>query len=201
MNRTVMSAAALAIVGAAAFAVAQTQTPPGSEGTVPAISASGSAGMRSSAEDRAVLLDARIGAIKAVLKLTPDQEKLWDPVETFLRKRAALHSQRVQEMRERVTQLRDGVGPVFDPIVRMRSEADRMSADATLMREFANAAAPLYTALNDDQKRRVFLLLKRDRGSMRLMGNDGMDDGMASPGMSLGRRGVGPDILGMNWRG
>ena len=37
--------------------------------------------MRSSAEDRAVLLDARIGAIKAVLKLTPDQEKLWAPVE------------------------------------------------------------------------------------------------------------------------
>jgi hypothetical protein len=40
---------------------------------------------RLSPEDRTALADARIAAIHAGLKLTPDQEKLWPPVETALR--------------------------------------------------------------------------------------------------------------------
>src|SRR5258708_33336912 len=36
---------------------------------------------RLSPDDRAALTDARIAAVKAVLKLTPDQQKLWPPAE------------------------------------------------------------------------------------------------------------------------
>ena len=41
--------------------------------------------MRLSTEDRAALTDARIAAVHAGLKLTPDQEKLWPPVEAAVR--------------------------------------------------------------------------------------------------------------------
>ena len=40
---------------------------------------------RMSPEDRAAFADARIAAVKAGLKLTPDQEKLWPPVEAAVR--------------------------------------------------------------------------------------------------------------------
>jgi LTXXQ motif family protein len=234
MNKTVMSAAALAIVGAGAFAFAQTQAPPTPPaGTqAPATSAApaaptpaipGSAGMRASMEDRAVLLDARVGAIKAALKLTPDQEKLWDPVEAFIRKVAALRDQRTEEMRERMAQMREGMPPVFDPIARLRARADRVATRAGLMREFADAAAPLYASLSDDQKRRVFFLIRHARGGMGMdmlrgpgMGRGGMgENGMGRGGMGgFGGRGMdgmeesgpmGPGTMrprgGMNWRG
>ena len=41
--------------------------------------------MRMNPEDRAAFADARIAAVHAGLKLTPDQEKLWPPVETAVR--------------------------------------------------------------------------------------------------------------------
>ena len=51
--------------------------------------------MRLSPEDRAALLDARIAAVHAGLKLTPDQEKLWPPVEGAVRDFAKLRSDRI----------------------------------------------------------------------------------------------------------
>src|ERR1700724_2438109 len=45
-------------------------------------------------EDKAALVDARIAAVKAGLKLNPDQEKLWPPVETAVRDFAKLRIDR-----------------------------------------------------------------------------------------------------------
>ena len=55
--------------------------------------------MRLSPEDRAALLDARIAAVHAGLKLTPDQEKLWPPVEGAVRDFAKLRSDRIRVSR------------------------------------------------------------------------------------------------------
>ncbi|MEP9354605.1 Spy/CpxP family protein refolding chaperone [Xanthobacter sp. KR7-65] len=44
-----------------------------------------SAGVPYTPEDAAAILDARLAALKTVLRLTPDQEKLWPPVETAIR--------------------------------------------------------------------------------------------------------------------
>src|ERR1700704_2576541 len=41
--------------------------------------------VRINPEDRAALTDAPIAAVKTGLKLTPDQEKLWPPVEAAVR--------------------------------------------------------------------------------------------------------------------
>ena len=49
---------------------------------------------RMSSEDRAAFADARIAAVKAGLKLTPDQEKLWPPVEAAVRDFAKLRIDR-----------------------------------------------------------------------------------------------------------
>ena len=40
---------------------------------------------RMSTEDRAAFVDARIAAVKAGLKLTPEQEKNWPAVESAVR--------------------------------------------------------------------------------------------------------------------
>ncbi|MBV9567646.1 MAG: Spy/CpxP family protein refolding chaperone [Hyphomicrobiales bacterium] len=197
MNKAVMSAAAVGLVGAIAFAFAQTQTPNAAGGTTAGLSTvdtSSTAGMRSSAEDRAVLLDARIGAIKAALKLSADQEKLWEPVEATIRKNAAWRDQRFQEMRNRPAENRDILAPAFDPIARLRHEADRMTARAGRMREFADVAAPLYASLSDDQKRRAFLLLNRSRADLLGLGEGGMGSG-------FGRRGGSPGEGMLDWRG
>src|SRR5471030_1533926 len=50
--------------------------------------------MRMSLEDRAAFADARIAAVHAGLKLTPDQEKLWPPVESAVRDFAKLRIDR-----------------------------------------------------------------------------------------------------------
>src|SRR5262245_16036280 len=73
---------------------------------------------RMSPEDRAAFVDARIAALRAGLRLTPDQEKSWPAVETAMRD---LAKQRV-EARERFRQARGSE----DPIVRLRAAADAM---------------------------------------------------------------------------
>src|SRR6201986_84872 len=50
--------------------------------------------MRMSPEDRAAFADARIAAVHAGLKLTPDQEKLWPPLEAAVRDFAKLRFDR-----------------------------------------------------------------------------------------------------------
>lgn len=51
----------------------------------PAPAAAPAAAAPYTAEDAAAILDARLAALKTVLRLTPDQEKLWPPVETAIR--------------------------------------------------------------------------------------------------------------------
>lgn len=56
---------------------------------------------RMSTEDRAAFVDAKIAAVKAGLQLTPDQEKMWPPVEAavrdFAKQRIALANARASE--------------------------------------------------------------------------------------------------------
>jgi len=47
-----------------------------------------------------------------------------------------------------------------DPIEAMRARADRISMRAAGLKHFADAAAPLYASLNEDQKQRFRVLLR-----------------------------------------
>jgi zinc resistance-associated protein len=104
--------------------------------------------------DRAAFLEARIAALHAGLTLTPDQEKLWPPVESALRDLVKARAAMFQKMRE----FRNDEHPV-DPITRLKRISDHQIARGEALKKVADAAAPLYAALNDEQKRRLPVLL------------------------------------------
>ena len=114
--------------------------------------------MRVNPEDRAALTDARIAAVKAGLKLTPDQEKLWPPVEAAVRDFAKLQIDRANaRMNARPDDSQDAQKP-RDPVARLRERADAMATTAAAMKKIADAADPLYKTLDEGQKRRLALL-------------------------------------------
>lgn len=133
--------AALSLSLLAASALAQQAAPPPTNNTRP----------RVSAEDRAALIDARIAAIKAGLKLTAEQEKLWPPVEAAARDMA----KQAQESRAaRATPQANE-----DPIERMARIGGEMTQRGASMTKLATATRPLYASLSDNQKRRLRLLM------------------------------------------
>ena len=123
--------------------------------------------MRMSPEDRAAFLDARIAAVHAGLKLTPDQEKLWPPVETAVRDFAKF---RMDRANARMKARQDGVKDSGDdrkpddPVARLHERADNMAATAAALKKIAEASDPLYKTLDDGQKRRLAILTHREQG-------------------------------------
>jgi LTXXQ motif family protein len=113
---------------------------------------------RMSPEDRAAFTDARIAAVKAGLKLTPDQDKLWPPVETAVRDFAKLRIDRANARMNAKQDDSQDAQKSDDPVARLRERADRMAATATALKRIADAADPLYKTLDDGQKRRLKIL-------------------------------------------
>jgi hypothetical protein len=150
--------------------------------------------MRMSSEDRAAFTDARIAAVKAGLKLTPDQEKLWPPVEAAVRDFAKL---RIDRANARMNAQRDGSQDQQKPddmVARLRERADNMATSAAAMKRIADAADPLYKTLDDGQKRRLAILThigsRFGGGGWRHRGFErGMDRDLGGPGMDRGGRG------------
>lgn len=106
-----------------------------------------------SAEDRAAMTDARIAALRAGLRLTPEQEKSWPAVESAMRE---LAKQRA-ETRERMRQARGD----RDPIARLRAAADAMGERSVGLKRLADASEPLYRSLDEAQKRRLHILTRQ----------------------------------------
>lgn len=112
---------------------------------------------RPTAIDRAAFLDARIAGLKAGLKLSPEQEKLWPPVEAALRETAAKREARIDAFRREREQQQHPV----DAIERMRRRAEMLTETGVDLKKIADAAAPLYAALDDAQKHRMDVLIQR----------------------------------------
>jgi hypothetical protein len=117
--------------------------------------------VRMNPEDRAAFTDARIAAVKAGLKLTPDQEKLWPPVETAVRDFAKLRIDRANARMNAKPDDSQGQKP-DDPVARLRDRADTMATTAAAMKKIADAADPLYKTLDDSQKRRLAILTRME---------------------------------------
>jgi zinc resistance-associated protein len=118
--------------------------------------------------DRAAFLDARIAALHAGLELTPAQEKLWPAVESALRDtHKIIATQRAAR--------RDGPRPA-DPVAWLQRISDNTVERGEALKKLADAAVPLYAALNDDQKHRLPFLLHAARFHFfgaRFAANDG----------------------------
>jgi hypothetical protein len=111
---------------------------------------------RMNPEDRAAFTDARIAAVKAGLKLTPDQDRLWPPVETAVRDFVKL---RIDRANARMAAQKDDAQQTPDnPVARLQQRADNMAATAAALKKIADAADPLYKTLDDGQKRRLAVL-------------------------------------------
>jgi hypothetical protein len=118
--------------------------------------------VRMSPEDRAAFADARIAAVKAGLKLTPDQEKLWPPLEAAVRDFAKMRIDRANaRMSAQKDDSKDAQKP-DDPVARLRERADTMATTAAALKRIADAADPLYKTLDEGQKRRLAILTHRD---------------------------------------
>ncbi len=180
-SSAILAASLSAMIGATGFlavnAMAQQSAPP----PRPAERAAPADPRRPavSPEDRAAFFDARIAAVKAGLKLTPEQEKLWPAVESAVREGFAKR----EELRVKMTTQ----GRPADPVEGMRRMADAAIARGETMRKIVDAAQPLYASLGEDQKRRLTMLMHGPRDRMARMGERmrGMWNGeRRGPGMT-----------------
>jgi hypothetical protein len=103
---------------------------------------------RPSAADVSAFADARIAALKAGLELTPDQAKNWPPFEQALRDMVQLRLQRIQAREAGNEQ-----APA-SPFERLARRADDMAKRSTALKKIADAGAPLYQSLDEEQKGR-----------------------------------------------
>jgi zinc resistance-associated protein len=91
-------------------------------------------------EDRTAVVDARIAAHKAGLKLTPDQEKNWPAYEAAIRNLAKLRVERYQEQKS------------ANPIELLRQRAEDLASASAALKQLADAEEPLFSSLDDAQK-------------------------------------------------
>src|SRR4051812_45109010 len=144
MRRSVITGALLAgiaglgLVGAAASKEDPFEGPQGMKGRWNSLSP----------EDRAAFADARLAALHAGLKLNPDQEKLWPPVESAIRDLARLRRAQREARRERGRMIDDAPAA-------LRVMADAAIARGEALRKLADASQPLYATLDANQKRRA----------------------------------------------
>ena len=115
------------------------------------------------AADHDAMLDAKLAGLKAGLRLTPDQDKLWPPLETAIRDAAKLHMEQMKSMMDRMrkmheTMMQGAPQEAVSPVERLEAVGQRMSERGAALEKVADAAKPLYASLDDSQKRRFVLL-------------------------------------------
>ena len=102
------------------------------------------------AADHESTMDARCGGMKAALKLTPEQNPLWEAFENAVRGGAKSRmddTRQMMENRERMSS-----------VERMDATAGHMARRADELKKISEAAKPLYGSLDDTQKHKFELL-------------------------------------------
>jgi hypothetical protein len=102
------------------------------------------------AADHETMMDARLGGMKAALKLTPEQNPLWEAFENAVRGGA---KSRMDDMRQTMENRER-----MSSVERMDATAGHMARRADELKTIAQAAKPLYGSLDDTQKRKYELL-------------------------------------------
>lgn len=157
--------AGIVLAGLAATAMAQNAASP----TPPAQSQQAGPRAQWNEADRAAFIDSRMAGMKAALKLNADQEKNWPALETALRNAAQERMAMRDTMRQRRDEIRAG-GTRPDAIAAMRTMSGLAAQRAQSITKIADAAEPLYRSLDESQKRRFDMMLRRAAGGERMMG-------------------------------
>lgn len=184
---TLAAAALLATTGTFALAQAQGQGAP----TAGQEQGRQNARRGLSQDDFNRLVDARIAAVKAGLKLSADQEKLWAPVESAIRTDATARYSRFQQRSETREQRQSA-----DFMQRLEQRSSMMTENAQRTSTLATALRPLWNSFSEDQKRIAPRLMRsamagggmgwRERGGRR-GDRDGGHGRMMEHGGMMGR--------------
>ena len=150
MLKIVTAAATALFVAASPLAYAQTPSP------------SSSSPERLSALDWNKLTDLRIDLVKAALQLTPEQTKLWPPVENAIRARAedrkARFAKIAETMGKRVEESSADIMANRDPIAFLQRRAEALAQRSVDLNKLAEAWQPLYKTLSPEQRQRMVAL-------------------------------------------
>lgn len=194
MKQTVIAATAAALLASVTFGIAASgPRAPGPDVERPRPSP------QQMAENASAMSDARIAALKAGLRMTAEQEKLWPALEAALKDTAR---QRIDHRMEKREERADRRGPGMrpgdrDPVAGLSERADDLIARGEVMKKLADAAGPLYQSLDDGQKHRFNLLFREARGERRFAFNSkpGWGQEMRGPHRHHGPQG-GPPSFG-----
>ena len=150
MLKIVTAAATALFVAASPLAYAQTPSP------------SSSSPERLSALDWNKLTDLRIDLVKAALQLTPEQTKLWPPVENAIRARAedrkARFAKIAETMGKRADESSADIMANRDPIAFLQRRAEALAQRSVDLNKLAEAWQPLYKTLSPEQRQRMVAL-------------------------------------------
>ncbi len=117
---------------------------------------------RLNAADRNNLIDLRIDLTRAALQLTPEQEKLWPPVESAIRARAEDRKARIAKISETVGRRADESRVDFkrnrDPIAFLQRRSEALAQRSADLDKLAEAWQPLYNSLSQEQRQRMAAL-------------------------------------------
>lgn len=175
MKKAVIVAATAALLAGSALAQAASpmavtvaqNAPAAQPATPPAAQPAAAPGERPAREERFMRrFEKNITDLKASLKLTDDQQKLWPAFETALRD---AHEQRLANMSERRAQRQAAGAAQPDPVARMRDAAARMTANAAGIVKLADALGPLYATFDDAQKKAFEQEVRQSMGSFFAM--------------------------------
>src|SRR5262245_12189101 len=159
MWKTALVGATALVIAGSAFVYAQ-QRPgmmPGGQGMMQD-RPGGFGGWRPNAEDMSAFADARIAALRAGLRLNPEQEKNWPAFEQALRDVAKMRMDRLAASRDQQ--------PPADPVERLHRRADALTTRGAALKRLADAATPLYQSLDEGQKQRFAMLSRFARPGM-----------------------------------
>jgi len=116
--------------------------------------------------DLEALVDARVASIQAGLRLTPDQQRHWPAVEQAIRAVGAERIARFERRREAWANRDGGANQRPDFMERIERRAQRVTDRAEAMKAFSTALRPLWTSL-DERQRRILPVLMRPAVSGR----------------------------------
>ena len=102
------------------------------------------------AADHETMMDAGLGGMKAALKLTPDQNPLWEAFENAVRGAGKARMDDVRQMMENRERM--------SSVERLDATAGHMARRAGELKKISEAAKPLYGSLDDTQKHKFDLL-------------------------------------------
>src|SRR5215468_11550663 len=117
---------------------------------------------RLNATERNTLTDMRVDLVKAALQLTPEQEKLWPPVESAIRANAEDRRARIAKIQETVgvrgDRSRADVLRNQDPIAFLQRRSQALAQRSADLDRLAEAWQPLFKTLSQDQRQRMAAL-------------------------------------------